>query len=281
MKTSRRDFLRMAGAATATGLVPTSPATVYTGLQPRETAVGRLDLGMASYTFRAFPLDDAIRMTRRLGVTKITLKEMHLPLKSTGEELAVAREKMKAAGLDFDSVGVIYMKTEDEVRQAFAYAKSAGVRTIIGAPDAPLLPIAERLVRETDIILAIHNHGPTDKRYPTPESAFKAIENLDKRIGLCVDVGHTQRHGLDPSVEIERFFDRVYDIHVKDVDRSEAVGKTVEIGRGVIDIPKFFRTISRLKYSHTLHLEFEKDQDDPLPGTAESLGYARGVLAGL
>ena len=152
---------------------------------------------------------------------------------------------------------------------------------MVGVPDAPLLSIAERYVKETDIMLAIHNHGPTDLRYPTPESAYAAIAKMDKRMGLCIDVGHTQRHGLDPSIEVERFFDRLFDVHIKDVDLAEAKGTTVEMGRGVIDIPKLFKTLIRLNYSRTLHFEFEKDQKDPLPGVAESVGYARGVLAAL
>ncbi len=279
MKESRRDFMKMAGAAAAASCLPFSAASSHTDGEKPAGAPPPFDIGIASYTFRAFTLDDVLGMANRLGVKKLTLKDMHLPLKSTEQEIAAAREKINAAGLELDSVGVIYMKTEDEVRQAFQYAKAAGATMIVGAPEAPLLGIAERFVRETDIMLAIHNHGPTDKRYPTPESAYRLIEKLDKRMGLCIDVGHTQRHGLDPSVETERFIDRVYDIHIKDVDKAEAAGKTVEIGRGVIDIPRLLKTLARLKYARTLHLEFEKDQNDPLAGTSESLGYLRGVAA--
>jgi sugar phosphate isomerase/epimerase len=130
-------------------------------------------------------------------------------------------------------------------------------------------------------MLAIHNHGPTDERYPSPESAYKLIAKMDKRMGLCIDVGHTQRLGLDPSVEVERYFDRLYDVHFKDVSSADAKGTTVECGRGVIDIPKLLKTLARLKYSRTLHFEHEKDQKDPFPGVAESIGYVRGVLAAI
>ncbi len=281
MKESRRDFMKMAGAAAVASCLPFSAVRSGAELQKPAAPPLPFDIGLASYTFRAFTLEEVLGMSKRLGVKKLTLKEMHLPLKSTEAEIVAAREKINAAGLELDSVGVIYMKTEDEIKQAFTYAKAAGAKMIVGAPEAALIGIADRFVRETDIILAIHNHGPTDKRYPTPESAYRLIEKLDKRMGLCIDVGHTQRHGLDPSVETERFIDRVYDIHIKDVDMAEAAGKTVEIGRGVIDIPKLMKMLVRLKYAHTLHLEFEKDQTDPLPGTSESLGYVRGVVTTL
>jgi inosose dehydratase len=276
---SRRDFLKRAGLSAAVGSLPFS-AVFPEGNVADKTAIP-FSLGIASYTFRSFPLDQAIEMTKRLAITKMTLKDMHLPLKSTEAEMKSVLEKMKAAGVELSSCGVVYMTTEEEVRNAFAYAKAAGLKMMVGVPEEPLLPLAERMAKETDIALAIHNHGPTDKRYPSPESAYRLIAKMDKRMGLCIDVGHTRRLGVDPADDVERFFDRLLDVHMKDVSAAEAKGTTVECGRGVIDIPKLLKTLVRLKYSGTLHFEHEKDQKDPLAGVAESVGYVRGVLATL
>jgi sugar phosphate isomerase/epimerase len=220
-------------------------------------------------------------MTKRLGLKKLTLKEMHLPLKSSDAEIAAAVEKIRQAGLELDSCGVVYMKTEDDVAQAFRYAKKAGMKMIVGGPEPAMLPVAERFAKETDISLAIHNHGPTDKFYPSPEDAYKVIAKMDKRMGLCIDIAHTQRIGVDPTAQLAKCFDRVFDIHIKDCTEAKPSGTTVEIGRGVIDIPGFLREAIRLNYSHTMHFEFEKDSKDPLAGTAESVGYVRGVLAAI
>lgn len=278
---SRRDFLKLAGLTAAAGWLPFSSAlALHKAVKVSKTSIP-FELGMASYTFRAFTLDQAIEMTKRLALKRITLKDMHLPMNSTAEEIKVALEKLKNAGLTLSSCGVVYMRSEEEVRHAFAYARTAGIRMMVGVPDQPLLGLAERMVKETGISLAIHNHGPTDQRFPSPESAYKLIANMDQRMGLCIDVGHTQRLGLDPAGEVERFFDRLLDVHMKDVSSADAKGSTVEIGRGVIDVPKLLRTLVRLKYSGTLHFEHEKDQNDPLPGVAESVGYVRGVLATL
>jgi len=275
---SRRDFLKLAGLTTAASSIP---LTDLFALSPAASGKGPIpfELGMASYTFRSFTLDQAIEMTLRLGMKKMTLKDMHLPMKSTEEEIKAALGKMKNVGVELSSLGVVYMKTEDEVHKAFAYAKMAGIKMMVGVPDAPLLELAEKKVKETDIALAIHNHGPTDQRYPSPESAYKLIERMDKRMGLCIDVGHTQRLGVDPADEIARFFDRLLDVHIKDVTSADAKGSTVEIGRGVIDTTKLLKTLVKLKYFGTIHFEHEKDQKDPLPGVAESVGYVRGVLA--
>jgi sugar phosphate isomerase/epimerase len=278
---SRRNILKLAGLTAAIGSRPWANALALGN--PGMAAKSRVpfDLGMASYTFRSFTLDQAIEMTKRLGLKKITLKDMHLPMNSSEGEIKKVLEKIRGAGLELSSCGVVYMTTEAEVQNAFTYAKAAELKMMVGVPQPPLLELAEKKVKETDIMLAIHNHGPTDERYPSPESAYKLIAKMDKRMGLCIDVGHTQRLGLDPSVEIKRFFDRLYDVHFKDVSSADAKGTTVECGRGVIDIPKLLKTLVRLKYSRTLHFEHEKDPKDPFPGVAESIGYVRGVLAAM
>jgi sugar phosphate isomerase/epimerase len=278
---SRREFIKRAAVVAAAGSLPLSRTFADHGDSKVSSGKIPFDLGMASYSFRAFTLDQALEMTRRLGLKKITLKDMHLPMNITAPEMAEVQKKMNEAGIELSSCGVVYMKTAEEIHNAFVYAKIAGIKMMVGAPEQSLLGLAEEKVKETDIALAIHNHGPTDQRFPSPESAYSLIKNMDKRMGICIDVGHTQRLGLDPASEVERFFDRLLDVHIKDVSSADAKGSTVEIGRGVIDIPKLLRTLVKLKYSGTLHFEHEKDQKDPLAGVAESVGYVRGVLATL
>jgi sugar phosphate isomerase/epimerase len=134
-------------------------------------------------------------------------------------------------------------------------------------------------VKEFDIKVAIHNHGPGDERYPSPESIYSKVKDLDPRMGICMDIGHTMRLGLDPCQETEKYADRLHDIHIKDVSLAAAAGETVEMGRGVIDLPKFFRTLLKINYQGVASFEYEKDAEDPLPGLAESVGYVRGVLS--
>lgn len=274
---TRRDLLKLAAAGAALGALPGSDALA--GAAP--PAKVPFDLGIASYTFRSFPLDQAIAMTSRLRVKKITLKDMHLPMAVTSAEMAAVRDKLQAAGIELSSCGVVYMRNEDQVRKGFDYAKLAGIKMMVGVPDPPFLALAEQKVKELDIRLAIHNHGPDNNSYPSPESAYTLIQKMDKRMGLCIDVGHTQRLGLDPAAQCEKYFDRLFDIHMKDVSGSDKAGTTVECGSGVIDIPKLLRTLAKLGYSGTLHFEHEKDAKDPLPGLAESVGYVRGVMATL
>jgi sugar phosphate isomerase/epimerase len=98
-------------------------------------------------------------------------------------------------------------------------------------------------------------------------------------MGICIDIGHTTRDGENPSSDIEKYISRIYDIHIKDVDKAAAEGKTVEMGRGVINIPEVVAVLRKVKYSGSCSLEFEKDMTDPLAGIAESIGYFKGVMA--
>jgi sugar phosphate isomerase/epimerase len=173
-------------------------------------------LGIASYTFRKYSLEQSLEMAVRLNIRKMSLKSMHLPLESTAGEINAAMEKCRTAGVEIYGAGVIYMNKKEEVDQAFNYAKTAGMKVIVGVPAHDLLSYTETWVKKTGIGVAIHNHGPGDEVYPSPASVYDRIKDLDHRIGLCIDIGHTARIGLDPAAEARKYKDRLLDLHIKD-----------------------------------------------------------------
>jgi inosose dehydratase len=280
---TRRHFLQWAGAGAAASLAARHGVAVELVLSKtqtaKETPKRRYDLGVASYTFHKLPFDKALALTNRVGLKHICLNPIHMPVESTPEQLAQFVAKVKAAGLDLYASGVVYMNSPADVNRAFEFAKAAGLRLIVGVPLHELLPLVNEKVQQYDIPVAIHNHGPGDKVYPTPNVAYEKIKDLDPRVGLCVDIGYVARSGLDLSQVLEQFAGRLLDFHVKDTSAATASGSTVEVGRGVIDIPQFFRTLDKIGYAGKVSFEFEKDPDDPLPGLAESVGYVRGVFA--
>jgi len=287
-KQTRRRLLQAAGIGAGALLVDahgclgqTQPLNEKKRGRRKPAGERQFKLGLASYTTRKLSLDETLTITQRLGLKYICLKSFHLPLESTPAEIAAVAAKVKQAGIELYGGGVIRMKSEDEVNQAFEYARAAGMEVIVGVPEPEVLGLVNEKVQEYDIKVAIHNHGPTDKLYPTPDVTYEKIKNLDRRIGICHDIGHTQRTGMDPSKATAKCAERLLDVHMKDVDAAKAEGKTVEIGRGVIDIPKFIRTLFKIKYAGVVSFEYEKDAEDPLAGLAESVGYVRGVLAAL
>lgn len=279
---TRRRFLKLAGASAASlAALHSNDRLAQAQQEPAGNKKAALTLGLASYSTRKFTLDETLDIARRVRLKHICLKSFHLPLSATAEECAAARAKVEAAGLDLYGGGVIRMGNEEEARRAFDYAKAAGMRIIIGVPGPPVLPLVNELVQKHDIRVAIHNHGPGDKLYPTPASAIERIKDLDPRIGLCIDVGHTVRAGACPIKDAKRFADRLHDIHMKDVSEAAPGGKEVEVGRGVVDVPGFLKTLVEIGYSGVVAFEYEKDPENLLPGLAESVGYVRGVLAAL
>ena len=280
---NRRGFLK-AGLLTSAG--------VAAALQPQRLLAGAtkapsdpfdgLKLGMASYTLRKFTLDQAIEMTSKAGVKYITLKDMHLPMKSTAEQRAEARKKIEAAGLTLEGGGVIYIKNkEDEVRDIFQYAKDAGMPTIVCSPDPDALDKVEKAAKEYDIRVAIHNHGPGDNRYPSPLDVLRMVQDRDSRMGICMDVGHTVRINQDPIEVMRTCAKRLYDFHIKDVTAATAKGASTEVGKGVIDIVAVLKTLVDMKFPYHVALEYEANGDAPMPGVLESYAYIRGVLAAI
>jgi sugar phosphate isomerase/epimerase len=276
--TNRRNFFRVTGLAIAATAVPEwTKASVPEILGSK--SVIKFDLGVASYSLRKFSQEEAIDMILRCGVKRICFKSMHLPLDSDSTAINKATALCKEKGVDLYGGGVIYMKSKEQVDQAFEYAKTANMQMIVGVPNHELLEYVEGKVKKYDIKLAIHNHGPGDKLYPSAQSAYDLIKNLDKRMGLCIDIGHTKRINRDPEQDVKDYLDRVHDIHIKDVTKAAKDGKTCIIGRGVIDFPSFLKAIVDLDYSGSLALEYEAEGDDPLPGMMESFGYIKGILA--
>ncbi|HLN27851.1 MAG TPA: sugar phosphate isomerase/epimerase [Gemmataceae bacterium] len=283
-RSSRRRFLQWTGAAAATvsltgkGFGPALAAPADT---PADKPRGgkAINLGLASYTTRKLTLEQTLALMRRVDLKYLCLKSVHLPLDAKPPEIAAVAAKVRQARVVLYGGGVITMHQETQVAQAFDYAKAAGLEMIVAAPTADMLPLIEAKVKQYNITVAIHNHGPGDKHFPTPASVYDRVKDLDPRLGLCIDIGHTVRSGADLITSTKKYADRLLDFHMKDIVAAAPKSKDVPVGRGVIDIPRFLRTLVEVKYAGRVSFEYEPDPDDPLPGLAESVGFTRGVLA--
>ena len=241
-----------------------------------------IKLGVATYTFRKFNLEDTIKGIRQVGLDYVSIKDFHLPLKSTKEERQRVAKAFRDAGITPMSCGVITLKNDEpSARNAFEYARDAGIPTIVCNPDPAAMSMLEKLVKEFDIRLAIHNHGPEDKRWPTPYEIYAAIKPLDKRIGICNDVGHTLRAGKDPAESILKCADRTHDVHLKDIDKAAPDGKCVEGGKGVLDLKSVLAALVKIGFQGVAAFEYEKDADSPLAGLDETAKHTKKLLASL
>ena len=277
---SRRRFVTTAAAAAAWTTLEPLPGVHATALAAPRSAP--LKLGVASYSMREFPLDQALEMAKTLRVTSMTFKDVHVPRTDPPEVTRALRAKIEAAGITIIGGGTITIPNDPvKIENEFVYAKNAGFPLIYVDPEPAALDTLERLTRSYDIRIAIHNHGPEDKRWPRPQDAYAAIKSRDKRLGLCIDVGHTTRTGTDPVQACRECRDRLYDMHVKDLASKSEKESQVEVGRGVIDFPALFRTLIEIGYQGQVGLEYEINAKNPLPGMIESMAFMRGVLAAL
>jgi sugar phosphate isomerase/epimerase len=240
-------------------------------------------LGVASYSLRKFSRTQAIEMVKQLNTRYISVKDFHLPINGTPEEIARGRKEFDDAGLIVLSGGVISFPKDDDadIRHKFEYAKAARFPMITCMPTAKTLPKVEKMVQEFDIRMALHNHGKSDKNFPTPQDALKAIDGMDPRCGLCIDVGHTAEAGADVVESIRLAGSRLFDVHIKDESDLTSEASQVPVGEGHMPIPAIFRELKKLNYRGGVMLEYEVDENNPLPGMAKSFAYMRGVLAGM
>lgn len=240
-------------------------------------------LGVCSYTFREFQRKMAIGMMRQLSVGYVSVKDVHLPYSLTPAELAKAVGEFKQAGLTIVSAGNTDLKIEDPaiLRRYFQYARTCGIPMLVTAPTHRTLPLIERLVKEFDIKVAIHTHGPEDENFPVPKVVLEALKGMDPRMGMCMDVGHSMRGGADVVQEIANAGPRLLDLHMKDLKNGKDKESQCDVGEGVMPVVAIFKQLHKTGYSGNVNLEYEINSENPLPGALHSMGYLKGVLAGL
>jgi len=272
--TSRRTFLGASAAAVAASHVGLGA----TSEDPRE-----FKLGIATYSLRKFPRAQAIAMLKQMKVKYVNIKDFHLPMNASPEEIRAGRKEFEDAGFIIEGGGNITFSKDDEqdIRKNFEYAKLAGMPIIVCAPTHATLPKMEKYAKEYNIKIAVHNHGPEDKHFPTPQSVLDVVKNMDPRMGLCIDCGHTSRTGVDVVESIKVAGPRLHSMHVKDLADAKVKESQCDVGDGVLPIVGIFKQLHRMNYTGGVMLEYEINENDPMMGIEKSLSYMRGVMAGL
>jgi sugar phosphate isomerase/epimerase len=269
---TRREALK--GLAAVTALGAAGPLLAQNE-KPRA-----LTLGVASYSLNKLTPDQVIVALADLDIHYVSLYKTHCPWGGTAEECRAAAQKFRDAGLTVTGSGVIDLPNNEALlRKAFTNAKAAGLPAMMCTPALDALPIVEKLVQEFDIRLAIHNHGPENKTYPGPAEAWRAAEPFDKRIGLCIDVGHSFRAGQDPAAAIRRYHERLYHIHLKDLKLSpQGKEQAIAVGEGHLDIRGIIAALKDVGYSHPVDFEYEGGGDH-VEELRKSLAFVRPLAA--
>jgi sugar phosphate isomerase/epimerase len=282
-KLTRRDFVQSA-ALVAGALAASNDAFALTPERPSAGEGSPFRLGLASYTLRNFTRAQVIGFMKQLHVFALNAKDVKDHLPTDPQEEAAALADYSAAGIKLHGAGTIYFpKDEDaDIRSKFEYCKRAGIGVIVAGDPAPeTLPRLEKFVKEYDILIAIHNHGPEDKLWHSPLDVLKSVKGMDTRMGCCIDVGHTVRAGTDVVQAIHEAAPRLHNVHMKDLASFQDKESQVTVGEGMMPVRKIFEALVAAKYKGFVDLEYEIHPEDPMPGMMASFAYMRGVLAGL
>jgi sugar phosphate isomerase/epimerase len=280
---SRRTFVR-SGALVAAAFAASNDVFAVAAGRPSAHEGSPIRLGLASYTFRDFRRVQVIGFLKQLNVLELNAKDVKDHLPADTQEEAAGLAEYAAAGIKLHAAGTIYFpKDEDaDIRSKFEYCKRAGIAVIVAGDPAPeTLPRVEKFVKEYDIRFAIHNHGPEDKLWHSPLDVLKAVGSMDRRIGYCIDVGHTARAGTDVVQAIHAAGPRLFNVHMKDLTDFQSKDSQVPVGDGIMPVKRIFEALIAVKYKGFVDLEYEIHPDEPMPGVISSFAYMRGLLAGL
>jgi inosose dehydratase len=270
---SRRGFLA-AGAATCAAV---SPLAAFA----REAAAADLNLGIQLYSLRGYKVDEAMKHARDIGFRFVEFYGDMFPVNSDAAAIAAMKTKLADLGLTASAHGVNGFGGDAAAnRKVFEFAKAAGIPCISADPSPEAFKSLDELVKEFDIRIAIHNHGPKH-RYNKVVDVLKAIEGHDERIGACADLGHYIRSGEKPTEVIRLLKGRLYGIHLKDFQDMQDVTKGVILGKGHLDVPAVMASLVQTNFpkNGALSLEYEENPENPLADIRQCYAVAADALA--
>lgn len=275
---SRRDFLAGAAATACAAGLSMSPIA---RLIAQEAKAAGLKLGLQIYSLRGFPVDVALDHTKNLGFEQVEFFSGMFPLDASDDDIKKMVAKVKGLGLSISAHGVNgFTKDAAANRRVFEFAKKAGIKNISAAPTPDSMDSLEELVKEYDIRIAIHNHGPSD-RFNKVVDLLRAVEGRDVRIGACADLGHYIRSGEKPVDVIRSLAGRLYGIHLKDFAEMKENTRGVLLGQGHLNCEAVFDAMIQAKFpaDGALSLEYEENPQDPTEDIRKCVATARAALA--
>lgn len=284
---SRREALKTAALAAAT--LPVLGSLVVLAADAPRTPSRRdrvpLRLGVAGFTFAKLSVEEVITALKTVGIDAFTPYKSHVPWSDgTPEQCRAIVQKFTDAGIAVTSTGMIEI-THDEAaaRRALDNVRAAGLKLFCARQKPDALPLLDKLVKEYDLKVAVHNHGPTED-FPTGLEVWKAVQPFDRRIGLCLDIAHGFRAGEDSAATIRLARDRLYEVHLRDTGVRGGTMKDPDatvVGRGIVDMRGVIAALLEIKYPFQAEFEYERKEDNRIPGLAESIGYVRGLVTAL
>jgi L-ribulose-5-phosphate 3-epimerase len=268
----RRHFVK-SGIILTAGLglgkaLPAIGATVKLSTPAMEKLGWQLSVQL--YTYRRFPLFEALDKVAALGIRHI---EPLTALKVDGKRPEVLanedmpadvrkelKNKLAERGMFLSSIFANFNGSPEQARRLFEFCKEMGTGTIVAEPPAAALDMIEKLCGEYRINVAFHNHARGQSPYWQPEQVLAACQNRTERMGACADAGQWARSGLDPVASLRKLKGRILSFHLKDIaKRDDPNSRNTVFGEGEGDFAKVLQELKRLGYRGLTTIDFEHD----------------------
>ncbi len=274
---SRRAFLG-ASAATAAGLLAARTATAADDF-------AGFNVGVQSYTFRNFDLEQMLKKTKELGLKSAEFYQKHIPTDSSADALKAILKLCKEYDVTPVGFGVSgFSKNHDANKKLFDFGKAIGVNYLSADPSMDAFDSLDKLVDEYKIAIAIHPHGPTGgkNRHPwwSAEVIMKAVKDHHKLIGSCLDTGHLIRmeqlgEKLDPAEQVKVMGERNFAMHLKDHDNKKKTDVPFGDPAGVLNVSAVLKALKEVKFTGHIAIEYEANPNDPSPDMKKCVAHVK------
>ena len=264
-------------------------------------------MAIHAYTFRKVSVFECIDKTAALGLKYMSLSgSVNLggtntvtTVQITDQDTAAIQKAVAAKGIKLVNIGVVKLPPDEaESRKVFEFAKKMGIDTLVAEPEPAALDTVEKLCKEYNIKVAIHNH-PKPSQYWNPDTVLDAVKGRTPLMGSCADTGHWLRSGLDPVECLKKLDGRVICLHFKDLvieepktqNTAPAAGKKkksaasamhdVPWGTGVGDVKAQMAELKRQHFHGAFCVEYEYNWDNSMPEIAECVKFFNASCAEL
>lgn len=260
---------------------------------PDDCKIGGFAVGCQAWTFNKFSVLEAIDKTAEAGGKVIELypgqklspEQPDVKFDHNASEDIVAKvvAKLAARGIKAVNYGVVPIPSDEKgARKIFDFARKLGLYGIT-TESVDALDTIEKLVKEYDIKVGIHNHPrrPNDANYKVwdPKYVLSLVKDRDARIGSTADTGHWVRSGLDPVECLKILEGRVISTHLKDLNEKSPKAHDVPYGTGVSNIPAILDELKRQKFAGNVSIEYEYNWENNLPEVAQCIEFIRGYTS--
>jgi sugar phosphate isomerase/epimerase len=264
-------------------------------------------MAIHAYTFRKFSIFECIDKTAALGLKYMSLSGSvnlggtnSVTTVNLSDKDAEAIKKAAAAkGIKLVNIGVVKLPPDEaQSRKVFEFAKKMDIDTLVAEPETAALDTVEKLCKEYNIKVAIHDH-PKPNFYWNPDTVLEAVKGRTPLMGACADTGHWLRSGLDPVECLKKLEGRVICLHFKDLvaedpkaqAKAPANGKKkkseskamhdVPWGTGVGNVKAQMAELKRQHFHGDFCVEYEYNWDNSMPEIAECVKFFNATCAEL